>query len=298
MLEAEGSNQDAPEVCVEKGVLYLVAVPIGNLGDFTARALEVLSQVDEVACEEVQATRRLFNSKGLKARLVSYRESGRDSSGQRLLEDLRSGLAVAYVSGAGTPAISDPGRDLVERCHAQGIKVVPVPGASALTAAVAAAGLPCRRFVFEGFVPRNDGERRRYLESLSREERTMVFYEAPHRVLATVEAMAAAWGARRVFMGRELTKRFEECWLTDFSALTERLREEEPRGEFVLAVEGCAPASAAKDDSELLAQIDGDLLFLERWGLSAKTCAAILEHFRGLPPNKAKKLSLDFFSGK
>lgn len=294
MLEREEVSDSAVwQAFLEKGALYLVAVPIGNLGDFTLRALHVLSQVDIVACEEVQATRRLFNAQGLSAHLVSYRESGRESSGAELVSAMLAGQTVAYVSGAGMPAISDPGRDLVERCHQKGIKVIPVPGASALTAAVASAGLPCRRFVFEGFIPRNDGERLRYFQSLAHEERTLVFYEAPHRLLSTVQAMLECWGARRCFVGRELTKRFEQCWLADLPAVAEHFAEVEPRGEFVLVVAG-NPGSDEDEEQKLAATIEADLQWLDGLEIGSRQRAEILSHFRNVPRNRAKRFVLDF----
>ena len=276
------------------GTLYMVAVPIGNLGDLSARALTILSKVDLIACEEVQSAKRLCSSQGFSAHLISYRESGRDSAGERIVQELIRGRSVAYVSGAGTPGISDPGRDLAERCHQQGLRIVPVPGPSALTAAVSCAGLPCRRFVFEGFLPRNDGERRRYLEELVSEERTLVFYEAPHRMLAAVTDMLEVFGNRRVFLGRELTKKFEQCWQTDLSALLAHLQNNEARGECVLVVAGCAMAEDKKQaDAESEAQ--EDLEFLAGFDLGAKVCAELISHFRRLPRNYAKRLTLNYF---
>ena len=171
------------------GTLYVVAVPIGNLGDFTPRALEVLAQMDYLACEEVQATRRLLAAYSLSAQYLSYRESGREKAGEAVVELLQQGAKVALVAGAGTPAISDPGRDLVAKCREEGLPVVPIPGVSALTAALSVCGLPGRRLAFEGFLPRAEGERRQFLASLRSEERTCVFFEAPHRLLATLELL-------------------------------------------------------------------------------------------------------------
>lgn len=275
------------------GTLYMVAVPIGNLGDFSARALTILSKVDLVACEEVQAAKRLFNSQNITSHFISYRESGRDSAGERIVQELLNGKSAAYVSGAGTPAVSDPGRDLAARCHQNGVRVVPVPGPSALAAALSCAGVPCRRFAFEGFLPRQSGERRRYLEQLAREERTMVFYEAPHRLPETVTEMLAVWGDRQVFFGRELTKKFEQCWLTDLRALTAHVQCTEVRGECVLIVTG---AEQKETEEEAAAeQYKADLEFLEGLGLGAKASAEILSRFRNLPRNSAKRLALSFF---
>lgn len=276
------------------GTLYMVAVPIGNLGDLSPRALTILSKVDLIACEEVQATKRLLSSQNISGRLISYRESGRDGAGTRIVQELAAGRSVAYVSGAGTPGVSDPGRDLAERCHQRKLRVVPVPGPSALAAAVSCAGLPCRRFIFEGFLPRNDGERRRYLESLAREERTMVFYEAPHRLADAVADMLAVWGNRRVFLGRELTKKFEQCWLTELSSLLEHLRQTEARGECVLVTAGYEKAEE-ETEIDLEARCRDDLAFLADLGLSAKVSAEVLGRFRDLPRNTAKRLALNYF---
>lgn len=267
----------------EPGTLYLVAVPIGNLGDLTRRALEVLGAVTLVASEDVQATRRLLSSQGLRARVVSYREAGREAAAHDLLRVLRDGGPVALVCEAGTPGVSDPGRDLVERCHKEGIPVSPIPGASALTAALSASGLPTRRFTFEGFLPRSGAERRQLLQSLARESRTMVFFEAPHRLAAALGDLLEVLGDRRAFLGRELTKRFEQCLPGTLSQLVQRFREEEPRGECVLVVEG-APESDTEVDHEALA---GDAAFLRGLGLGARDAAEVLSRFRGIPRNVA-----------
>ncbi len=265
------------------GTLYLVAVPIGNLGDLTRRAQEVLGAVSVVASEDVQATRRLLSSQGLRARVVSYREAGRESAALEILRVLRQGDSVALVCEAGTPGISDPGRDLVERCHEEEIPVSPIPGASALTAALSACGLPTRRFTFEGFLPRGGAERRQSLQALARETRTMVFFEAPHRLVAALADLLETLGDRRAFLGRELTKRFEECLPGTLGQLAERFADQEPRGECVLVVEG-APEVAAEFDPQALA---ADAVFLRGLGLGAGDAAEVLSRFRGVPRNVA-----------
>ncbi len=269
------------------GTLYLVAVPIGNLGDLTRRALEILSSVTLVASEEIQATRRLLSSQGIHSRVVSYREAGREGSGGQILEILRGGDSVALVCEAGTPGISDPGRDLVARCHEQGIPVSPVPGASALTAALSACGLPTRRFAFEGFLPRSGSERRALLAGLAREPRTMVFFEAPHRLARALEDLHEALGDRRAFLGRELTKRFEECHNASLGELRERFASEDPRGECVLVVEGAPEAEEALDEEALGA----DAAFLRGLGLGSGDTAEVLARFRGVRRNLAWRLA-------
>lgn len=269
------------------GTLYLVAVPIGNLGDLTRRSLEVLSSVSTVASEDIQATRRLLSSQGIHSRVVSYREAGREAAGREILQVLRAGDSVALVCEAGTPGISDPGRDLVARCHEEGIPVSPLPGASALTAALSASGLPARRFAFEGFLPRSASERRRFLAGLAREPRTMVFFEAPHRLVQALQDLRQALGDRRAFLGRELTKRFEECRAGLLGELLERFAAEEPRGECVLVVEGASETAPAVEE-EALAE---DAVFLRGLGLGAGDTAEVLARLRGVRRNLAWKLA-------
>ena len=272
------------------GTLYVVAVPIGNLGDFTPRALEVLAQMDYLACEEVQATRRLLAAYSLSAQYLSYRESGREKAGEAVVELLQQGAKVALVAGAGTPAISDPGRDLVAKCREEGLPVVPIPGVSALTAALSVCGLPGRRLAFEGFLPRAEGERRQFLASLRSEERTCVFFEAPHRLLATLELLVELWGERRAFVGRELTKYYEETLTSTLSQLVEHFRAEAPRGEFVLIVEGFSPDPHSEEEEEKR-QLEADLAFMQRLGLRPKERVELLTHFRQIRKNKAKALA-------
>ncbi|MGM9992105.1 MAG: 16S rRNA (cytidine(1402)-2'-O)-methyltransferase [Candidatus Bruticola sp.] len=273
---------------VKAGVLYLVAVPIGNLGDFTFRSWHVLEEVDYIACEEVQSARRLLQSHQIKAKLISYRESGRDLSGDKIVQLLQNGAKVAVISGAGTPAVSDPGRDLVLKCHQVGLTVSPIPGASALTAAVSAAGMPLRRFAFEGFLPRSSSECHQFLEKLSSEERTMIFFEAPHRLKETLQLMFEVWGNRAAFIGRELTKYFEECLQSSLEELCAKYKIGEPKGEFVIIVEG-SKRDELEEEKLLNQLVAEDLDFLNNLGVSKRDQASILVRFRGIPKNKAKR---------
>lgn len=277
---------------VKPGVLYLVAVPIGNLDDFTPRAWHVLEEVEYIACEEVQSARRLLQLHNIKAKLVSYRESGRDQSGDQIVNLLAEGAKVAVISGAGTLAVSDPGRDLVAKCHQAGFKVSPIPGASALTAAVSAAGLPLRRFAFEGFLPRRSHECLQFLQSLANEERTMIFFEAPHRLKETLQLMLKVFGDRQAFIGRELTKYFEECLQSSLAKLCDKYAQEEPRGEFVIVVEGLQ-VDETEEELRLNEQAKLDLEFLRKLGVSKRDQAAILVHFREIPKNRAKQLVME-----
>ena len=224
------------------GTLYLVPTPIGNLGDISRRTAETFQQVDFIAAEDTRVTLKLLNHLGLKKPLVSYYRHNTDEAGRQVLERLLNGESCALCTDAGTPAISDPGEDLVALCAQHDVPVVPLPGPCALTTALCASGLPTARFVFEGFLPMNKKNRRSRLEALAGEERTMLFYEAPHKLSATLSDLLAAFGPdRRIALCRELTKLHEEIARTTLAQAAERYKAEAPRGEFVLVVEG-APA--------------------------------------------------------
>lgn len=222
------------------GGLILVGTPIGNLSDFSPRALQALRDCDVIAAEDTRVTLRLLNAFEIKKPLVSYHEHNQIESGRRLCERMRAGECVVLVTDAGMPAVSDPGESLVAACHAEGIPVHVVPSATAVTTAVAMSGLPSGRFTFEGFLSVNKVGRRAHLEELKRERRTMVFYEAPHKLLNTLRDMLQAFGDRRITLCRELTKVYEEAIPTTLSAAVETYTQTAPRGEFVLVVEGAA----------------------------------------------------------
>lgn len=220
------------------GVLYLVATPIGNLDDMTVRCLETLRMVDVIACEDTRQTRKLLNHFQIEKRTVSYHEHNKEASGQGLLQWLEEGKRIALVSDAGLPAISDPGAELVRDATAAGFPVIPVPGANAGLTALIASGLPTDRFVFCGFLGRENKERREELERLKHYPETLIFYEAPHRIGKTLTAIREAWGNRRAVLARELTKRYEEFVRGTLDELIEWLEAGEVRGEFCLIVEG------------------------------------------------------------
>jgi len=232
----------------QTGVLYLVATPIGNLDDMTVRCLETLRMVDVIACEDTRQTRKLLNHFQIEKRTVSYHEHNKEASGNGLLQWLAEGKRIALVSDAGLPAISDPGAELVRDATAAGFPVVPVPGANAGLTALIASGLPTDRFVFCGFLGRENKERREELERLKRYPETLIFYEAPHRISKTLVAIREAWGNRRAVLARELTKRYEEFVRGNLDELIEWLESGEVRGEFCLIVEGYT--GAAKDADE------------------------------------------------
>ena len=223
------------------GGLYLVATPIGNLGDFSPRGVETLERADFIAAEDTRVSMRLLNHFGIKKPLVSYHEHNRASAGQTILTRLLAGETCALVTDAGTPAISDPGEDLVRLCGENNIAVEAIPGCCAAICALAVSGLPTGRFTFEGFLPANKKERRTALLRLQGEERTMVFHEAPHKLRATLSDMAEILGDRPVALCRELTKLHEETLRTTLSAAVALYAEREPRGEYVLVVAGARP---------------------------------------------------------
>ena len=223
------------------GTLYLVATPIGNLGDFSPRGVETLERADFIAAEDTRVSMKLLNHFGIKKPLVSYHEHNRASAGQTILTRLLAGESCALVTDAGTPAISDPGEDLVRLCGENNIAVEAIPGCCAAICALAVSGLPTGRFTFEGFLPANKKERRTALLRLQGEERTMVFHEAPHKLRATLSDMAEILGDRPVALCRELTKLHEETLRTTLSAAVALYAEREPRGEYVLVVAGARP---------------------------------------------------------
>ena len=223
------------------GTLYLVATPIGNLGDFSPRGVETLERADFIAAEDTRVSMKLLNHFGIKKPLVSYHEHNRASAGQTILTRLLAGETCALVTDAGTPAISDPGEDLVRLCGENNIAVEAIPGCCAAICALAVSGLPTGRFTFEGFLPANKKERRTALLRLQGEERTMVFHEAPHKLRATLSDMVEILGDRPVALCRELTKLHEETLRTTLSAAVALYAEREPRGEYVLVVAGARP---------------------------------------------------------
>ena len=221
------------------GTLYLVATPIGNLGDFSPRGVEVLNTVDFIAAEDTRVTVKLLNHFGIKKPMVSYYRHNEDSRGDELLARLLAGESCALVTDAGTPAISDPGEALVALCAENGVEVTAIPGACAFVTALAVSGLPTTRFTFEGFLPMNRKNRRAHLDSLRDERRTIVFHEAPHKLLATLNDLAETFGPdRRVSLCRELTKLHEEVRRTTLGQAAEHYAANPPKGEFVLVVEG------------------------------------------------------------
>lgn len=222
------------------GTLYLVATPIGNLGDFSPRAREVMSEVDFIAAEDTRVTKKLMTALDLPQKpLVSYYEHNRRQRGEEILARLLGGENCALVTDAGTPAVSDPGEDLVALCAPEGVPVIPIPGCCAAVCALAASGLPTGRWCFEGFLSVNKKARREHLDALKGEKRSMIFYEAPHKLRATLDDLCAAFGGeRRISLSRELTKLHEETLRMTLAEAVAYFTETAPRGEFVMIVEG------------------------------------------------------------
>jgi 16S rRNA (cytidine1402-2'-O)-methyltransferase len=223
------------------GTLYVVATPIGNLEDITLRALRVLKEVHLVACEDTRRTRALLTHFGVHVPVTSYFEHNKLAKGEVIVRALREGRSVALVTDAGTPGISDPGCLLVREARAAGIPVVPVPGASAVIAALSAAGVPADRFVFEGFLPVKPGRRMHRLEALRALGMTVVCYESPHRIAATLEAIGRVFGDLEIVVARELTKQFEEIVRGPAEGLRARLAGAPARGEFTLIIPPARP---------------------------------------------------------
>lgn len=265
----------------EAGTLYVVSTPLGNLEDITLRALKVLGEADWIAAESVDHTRVLCERHGIKARLTSYNQHNRKTRGPELLRRLESGRDVALVTNAGTPGVSDPGVFLISQALKQGIKVSPVPGPSAVTAALSASGLRAEKFLFFGFLSPKSGKRRKELKSLEGQPYTLVFFEAPHRLVATLEDMLEILGDRPMVLLKEMTKLFEDVAGGSIRTVLSRVKEEgEVRGEYTLVVEGCERRKGGGEiDKDVEAMIDH---MLETGGMSVRDMAREISSEAGL----------------
>lgn len=265
------------------GTLYLVPTPIGNLGDISARCRKTLEQADFIAAEDTRVTLKLLNFLELKKPLVSYYEHNKAASGPRIVARLLAGETCVLVSDAGSPAISDPGEDLVRLCYEAGIAVCAIPGPCALVTALSASGLPTHRFCFEGFLSINKKSRQAHLASLKDEQRTMIFYEAPHKLMATLQDFSQTFGPdRRITFCRELTKLHEQYYRTTISDAIAHYTETPPRGEFVLVVAG-----AGAPQKEEISLEDAVRLVCARMqeGLSKKDAVKAVSQQTGLAKN-------------
>jgi len=272
------------------GMLYLVPTPIGNLGDISIRCRETLEQADFIAAEDTRVTLKLLNHLGIKKSLVSYYEHNKAFKGDKIVERILAGETCALVSDAGSPAISDPGEDLVKQCAAAGIPVCAIPGPCAAITALSISGQATGRFCFEGFLSTSKKSRLEHLESLQNEQRTMIFYEAPHKLLSTLEDLRDAFGADRgISLCRELTKLHEEVVRTTLGEAVAKYTENPPKGEFVLIVAGAEPA-AKEVPSETDAAARVAQLMEE--GLSRKDAIKQTAKELGLPKNVVYDIAL------
>jgi 16S rRNA (cytidine1402-2'-O)-methyltransferase len=271
------------------GTLYVVGTPIGNLEDMTFRAVRILQTVDVIAAEDTRHTGKLLQHFQIKTPQTSYHDHNRSSRTPELLQQLSNGKTIALVTDAGMPGISDPGYELVQACVTQGIGVVPIPGASAAITALSAAGLPTDRFVFEGFLPAKGKERRERLEALTTESRTIIFYEAPHRLRQTLPDLAAILGdEREIVLGRELTKLHEEFWRGTISEAISYYSAREPQGEFTLVVGGTPPSQPQLTEE----QLKSELQQLMRQGISRSQASRQLAKVTSLPRRQLYELAL------
>lgn len=272
-----------------RGILYLCATPIGNLEDITLRVLRALREADLVAAEDTRRTRRLLSHYDIHTPMISYHDHNRRRQGDYLLERLAGGERVALVSDAGTPGISDPGEELVREAVDRGIPVVPLPGPSALLTALVVSGLHAERFVFEGFLPAKGSLRARRLAELAGETRTIVLYEAPHRLLKTMADLAAGLGDRRACAARELTKLHEELLRDTLAGLIKHFTIQPPRGEFVLVIEGAADETGAQAEKWAGMPPEDHVRLLMQDGMAKNEAIKKVARLRNLPRQEIYK---------
>ncbi|WP_231947889.1 16S rRNA (cytidine(1402)-2'-O)-methyltransferase [Phormidesmis priestleyi] len=271
------------------GTLYIVGTPIGNLEDMTVRAVRILQTVDLIAAEDTRHTGKLLHHFQIKTPQISYHEHNRMIRVPELVAKLQQGLAIALVSDAGMPGISDPGYELVKACAEEGFTVVPIPGASAVIAALSASGLPSDRFIFEGFLPAKSQARRTHLESLQSESRTIVFYESPHRLRATLQDLADVLGGdRKITLARELTKLHEEFWRGTTAEAIELYVKREPQGEYTIVVAGAEAVKVVLSESALRSELQT----LLNQGLSRSDASRQLAQQTSLPRRQIYQLAL------
>lgn len=269
--------------------LYIVGTPLGNLEDMTFRAVRILQAVDLIAAEDTRHTGKLLQHFQIKTPQISYHDHNRHSRTTELVDRLQQGTSIALVTDAGMPGISDPGYELVKACAEVGIPIVPIPGATAAMTALSASGLKCDRFVFEGFLPAKETERREHLERLITDDRTLIFYEAPHRVRKTLDDIAAVLGGDRlIVLARELTKLHEEFWRGTVKAAIAYYTQHEPKGEFTLIVSGAEPTEVLLTEEVLKAE----LLSLLKQGISRSQASRQLSQQTALPRRQLYQLAL------
>lgn len=267
-----------------KGVLYIVATPIGNLGDITRRAEEVLRSVDLVAAEDTRHSRKLVSALGISTEMISYRDQNREGASRKIIDRIRKGNSVALITDAGTPGISDPGHHMVKLCVDEGITVIPVPGPSAVTALLSASGVELTRFLFQGFLPPKTKARREVLERLADSGFPLVIYESPNRILATLADMVHIMGDRQLVLGREMTKLHEEFIRGTASHVSQHLEEGKIKGEVSILVEGSEPLKRTVDLIPAIKKLRAE-------GLSSSRVAAVLAQITGEDRNMIYKMA-------
>ena len=278
---------------VEKSTLYLVGTPIGNLADMSERAKKVLSEVDFIAAEDTRNSLKLLGCYGIHAELVSYHEHNRRESGERIVARLLAGESCAIITDAGMPAISDPGEDLVRLCSDSGIAVRVVPGPSACVSALALSGLSTQRFAFEGFLPAIKGERKKRLDDVKNDNRTLIFYEAPHKLRATLSDMAEIFGNnRKISLCRELTKLNEETIRMTLGESVKYYEEREPRGEYVLVVEG-GDGSEEEENPLLTLSPEDHVAYYENSGMKRMDAIKAAAKDRGMSKSELYKMLVE-----
>ncbi|MCR5831336.1 MAG: 16S rRNA (cytidine(1402)-2'-O)-methyltransferase [Lachnospiraceae bacterium] len=267
-----------------QGMLYLCATPIGNLSDISERVLETLRSVDIIAAEDTRNSLKLLNHFGIKVPLTSYHEYNKYDKANELIDKMADGKSVALITDAGTPAISDPGEVLADMCHNAGIRVTSLPGPCALVTALSMSGMPSRRFVFEGFLPSDKKERKRILEELKDETRTIILYEAPHHLKTTLAQLYETLGDRRIALCRELTKKFEQTIRMRMAEAAVYYKDKEPKGEYVLIIEGRSQSlvDEEKADAWRRKDINEHMALYESEGLDRKEAMKKVAADRGM----------------
>jgi len=240
---------------LKKGVLYVVATPIGNLGDISMRALRVMKEADIIVAEDTRHTKAMLNAFQISTQLISLHEHNEKEKSVLIIEKIKTGKDIAYVTDAGTPCISDPGYFLISRAHDENIKVIPIPGPSAVITALSVSGFPADSFVFCGFLPSRQNDRKKYLETLKIEERTIVFYESPMRIMASLNDLHDILGNRDIVLAREITKKFEEIKRGDIPAIINELTDRKIKGEITIIIKGEKIVATPMSDEEIKQRI-------------------------------------------
>ena len=266
------------------GKLYLCATPIGNLEDITFRVLRTLKEVDLIAAEDTRNSIKLLNHFEIKTPMTSYHEYNKIEKAYQLVDKMREGKNIALITDAGTPGISDPGEDLVRICYEEGIEVTSLPGPAACITALTMSGLPTRRFAFEAFLPRDKKERALVLEQLKNETKTIILYEAPHHLVKTLEELQSALGNRKIAVCRELTKRYEEKTLSTIEDMLNFYKENEPRGEYVLVLEGKSFEEIAEEEKKSweAMTLEEHMAVYENQGIDRKEAMKLVAKDRGI----------------